>query len=212
MDVDDLEVSVRTYNALKNKGFKTVEEVVQTPLKELLRTKNFGIKSLADLVIAIQERGYIFEDIGLVEAAEEEDWRAKIRYVQCSLRQFLQLIARQKRNKRNIEQQLRSGRAYAILELWVQGQTLEEIGEQFNISGARVGQIRSKICRILRHPRSEHLREPLSPTMIRYVMERTISLLCPVCVHSFDSENPRRKYCSNHCAARGYRERNTSRS
>ena len=48
-DIDQLELSVRTYNCLNNEGIRYVGEFAQKGEAELLRTSNFGRKSLNEL-------------------------------------------------------------------------------------------------------------------------------------------------------------------
>jgi DNA-directed RNA polymerase subunit alpha len=47
--VEDLELSVRSYNCLKNANIKTIADLVQKTEQEMLRTKNFGRKSLNEI-------------------------------------------------------------------------------------------------------------------------------------------------------------------
>jgi DNA-directed RNA polymerase subunit alpha len=47
--VDELELSVRSYNCLKNANIKTIADLVQKTEQEMLRTKNFGRKSLNEI-------------------------------------------------------------------------------------------------------------------------------------------------------------------
>jgi DNA-directed RNA polymerase subunit alpha len=47
--VEELELSVRSYNCLKNADIKTIRELVQKSEPEMLRTKNFGRKSLNEI-------------------------------------------------------------------------------------------------------------------------------------------------------------------
>ncbi len=47
--VDELELSVRSYNCLKNANIRTIRELVQKSESEMLRTKNFGRKSLNEI-------------------------------------------------------------------------------------------------------------------------------------------------------------------
>ena len=47
--VDELELSVRSYNCLKNADIKTIGELVQKTEAEMLKTKNFGRKSLNEI-------------------------------------------------------------------------------------------------------------------------------------------------------------------
>jgi DNA-directed RNA polymerase subunit alpha len=47
--VDELELSVRSYNCLKNASIRTIRELVQKTEAEMLKTKNFGRKSLNEI-------------------------------------------------------------------------------------------------------------------------------------------------------------------
>ena len=47
--VDELELSVRAYNCLKNANLRTIGELVQRSEQEMLKTKNFGRKSLNEI-------------------------------------------------------------------------------------------------------------------------------------------------------------------
>ncbi len=47
--VEELELSVRSYNCLKNANIKTIGELVQKTESEMLKTKNFGRKSLNEI-------------------------------------------------------------------------------------------------------------------------------------------------------------------
>lgn len=56
-NIDELELSVRAYNCLKNANIKTIADLVQKTEYELLRTKNFGRKSLNEIKSVIQSMG-----------------------------------------------------------------------------------------------------------------------------------------------------------
>ena len=47
--VEELELSVRSYNCLKNANITTIRELVQKSEQEMLKTKNFGRKSLNEI-------------------------------------------------------------------------------------------------------------------------------------------------------------------
>ena len=47
--VEELELSVRSYNCLKNANIQTIRELVEKSEPEMLRTKNFGRKSLNEI-------------------------------------------------------------------------------------------------------------------------------------------------------------------
>ena len=58
--VDELELSVRAYNCLKNAGIQTIRDLVQKTEAEMLRTKNFGRKSLNELKEVLRGFGLQF--------------------------------------------------------------------------------------------------------------------------------------------------------
>ena len=47
--VEELELSVRSYNCLKNANIRTIRELVQKTETDMLKTKNFGRKSLNEI-------------------------------------------------------------------------------------------------------------------------------------------------------------------
>jgi DNA-directed RNA polymerase subunit alpha len=58
--VDDLELSVRSANCLKNAGINLIGELVQKTEPEMLKTKNFGRKSLNEIKEILQDMGLNF--------------------------------------------------------------------------------------------------------------------------------------------------------
>lgn len=58
--VDELELTVRSYNCLKNANIRTIEELVTKTEAEMLKTKNFGRKSLNELKDKLEEMGLSF--------------------------------------------------------------------------------------------------------------------------------------------------------
>ena len=55
--VNELELSVRSYNCLKNADIKTIQELVLKTEPEMLKTKNFGRKSLNEIREILTEMG-----------------------------------------------------------------------------------------------------------------------------------------------------------
>jgi DNA-directed RNA polymerase subunit alpha len=55
--IDELELSVRSYNCLKNADIKTIADLVQRSEAEMLKTKNFGRKSLNEIKELLSEMG-----------------------------------------------------------------------------------------------------------------------------------------------------------
>jgi DNA-directed RNA polymerase subunit alpha len=58
--VDDLELSVRSHNCLRAADIKTIADLVRREEAELLKFRNFGRKSLAELSAIIEEEGLTF--------------------------------------------------------------------------------------------------------------------------------------------------------
>jgi len=55
--VDELELSVRSANCLKNAGIHLIGELVQKTEAEMLKTRNFGRKSLNEIKEILSEMG-----------------------------------------------------------------------------------------------------------------------------------------------------------
>jgi len=55
--VNELELSVRAANCLKNANIKTIADLVQKTETEMLKTKNFGKKSLNEIKEILTEMG-----------------------------------------------------------------------------------------------------------------------------------------------------------
>ncbi len=66
--VEELELSVRSYNCLKNANIQTIAELVQKTDSEMLKTRNFGRKSLNEIKEILEEMG-----LHLGMKVEEED-------------------------------------------------------------------------------------------------------------------------------------------
>ncbi|GAB4174703.1 MAG: DNA-directed RNA polymerase subunit alpha [Calditrichia bacterium] len=60
MSVDELELSVRSHNCLKNANIKTIGDLVKLEEQELLKFRNFGRKSLSELYKILDEKGLHF--------------------------------------------------------------------------------------------------------------------------------------------------------
>lgn len=74
--VEELELSVRSYNCLKKAEIKTIGELIQKTDGEMLRTKNFGRKSLNEIKELLNEMGLglgMKIDSGLLKPAQPEE-------------------------------------------------------------------------------------------------------------------------------------------
>lgn len=61
MMIEDLDLSVRSYNCLKRAGIQTVEELTQKTEEEMMRVRNLGKKSLKEVKDKIYELGLSFK-------------------------------------------------------------------------------------------------------------------------------------------------------
>ena len=59
-NVDELDLSVRAHNCLKAANIKTIGDLVRREESEMLKFRNFGRKSLQELVVVLEDRGLGF--------------------------------------------------------------------------------------------------------------------------------------------------------
>ena len=79
--VEELELSVRSSNCLKNAGIKTIGELTKKTEDELSKTRNFGKKSLEEIKAKLEEHGLTLgmtdyshvKDVDLVNRHKEEN-------------------------------------------------------------------------------------------------------------------------------------------
>ena len=57
MNIDELELSVRSYNCLKRAGINTVEELVNKTSDDMMKVRNLGRKSLEEVLAKLKEHG-----------------------------------------------------------------------------------------------------------------------------------------------------------
>ncbi len=57
MNIDELELSVRSYNCLKRAGINTVEELCNRTSEDMMKVRNLGRKSLEEVLAKLKERG-----------------------------------------------------------------------------------------------------------------------------------------------------------
>ncbi len=50
MNIDELELSVRSYNCLKRAGINTVEELCSRTSEDMMKVRNLGRKSLEEVL------------------------------------------------------------------------------------------------------------------------------------------------------------------
>jgi DNA-directed RNA polymerase subunit alpha len=57
MNIDELELSVRSYNCLKRAGINTVEELTNKTAEDMMKVRNLGRKSLEEVLAKLKELG-----------------------------------------------------------------------------------------------------------------------------------------------------------
>ena len=65
MTIEDLDLSVRSYNCLKRAGIHTVEDLTKRSEDDMLKVRNLGRKSLEEVIKKL-------EDLGLGLRAQED--------------------------------------------------------------------------------------------------------------------------------------------
>jgi DNA-directed RNA polymerase subunit alpha len=55
--VDDMNISVRLYNCLKNQGIETIDQILEKSVMDFLRIRNFGKMCLYELDEELKELG-----------------------------------------------------------------------------------------------------------------------------------------------------------
>lgn len=60
MTIDELDLPTRIYNSLRNGGIETVEQLLQTPRKDLISMRNMGGKSLSVIEEKLKDKGISF--------------------------------------------------------------------------------------------------------------------------------------------------------
>lgn len=61
MMIEDLDLSVRSYNCLKRAGIQTVDELTQKTGDEMMHVKNLGKKSLKEVKDKMYQLGLFFK-------------------------------------------------------------------------------------------------------------------------------------------------------
>ena len=57
MNIDELELSVRSYNCLKRASINTVEELINRTPDDMMKVRNLGKKSLDEVLAKLKELG-----------------------------------------------------------------------------------------------------------------------------------------------------------
>lgn len=79
MMIEDLDLSVRSYNCLKRAGIQTVEELTQKTEDEMMRVRNLGKKSLKEVKDKIYELGLSFKSYRIrLKEVNYQMWNRKL--------------------------------------------------------------------------------------------------------------------------------------
>ena len=70
MNIDELELSVRSYNCLKRAGINTVEELCNKTSEDMMKVRNLGRKSLEEVLAKLSELGLAQTGGGLIREAD----------------------------------------------------------------------------------------------------------------------------------------------
>jgi DNA-directed RNA polymerase subunit alpha len=71
-NLNDLDLSVRAYNCLKAADVRTLGDLVSLEISDMMKFRNFGKKSLAELEQLVQDKGLTFGmDLGKYKLEEE---------------------------------------------------------------------------------------------------------------------------------------------
>ena len=57
MTIEELDMSVRSYNCLKRAGINTVQELIQRSEEDMMKVRNLGRKSLEEVMEKLEELG-----------------------------------------------------------------------------------------------------------------------------------------------------------
>ena len=60
MTIEELDLSVRSYNCLKRAGINTVQELVQKSEEDMMKVRNLGKKSLEEVIGKLNSLGFQF--------------------------------------------------------------------------------------------------------------------------------------------------------
>ena len=62
MTIEELDLSVRSFNCLKRAGINTVDDLINKSPDEMMRVRNLGKKSLEEVIVKLQSYGLTFMD------------------------------------------------------------------------------------------------------------------------------------------------------
>ena len=63
MSIDELELSVRSYNCLKRANINTIQELISKSLDDMMKVRNLGRKSLDEITAKLSELNLSFKNV-----------------------------------------------------------------------------------------------------------------------------------------------------
>ena len=57
MPIEDMELSVRSYNCLKRANINTVEDLIKKSKSDMLKVRNLGLKSIEEVIQKLESYG-----------------------------------------------------------------------------------------------------------------------------------------------------------
>jgi DNA-directed RNA polymerase subunit alpha len=62
MTIEELDLSVRSFNCLKRAGINTVDDLINKSPDEMMRVRNLGKKSLEEVILKLGQYGLSFAE------------------------------------------------------------------------------------------------------------------------------------------------------
>lgn len=85
MNINDLEIDVRSTNCLKAAGITTVEQLCELSMGQILKLPNFGKKSAEKLLVVLERRGLLLADKAKSKTCDVEVILGRIRRIQSAM-------------------------------------------------------------------------------------------------------------------------------
>jgi predicted transcriptional regulator len=147
--LEELNLSVRSYNSLKRAGVRTAEQLAQLRREDLLSIRNMGEGSVRDIERCLADAGL---ELGMSpdEVRQVDPMKAKARPEMHLTRDTAPLLG----PREEVPE-----RARRILELREEGRTLAEIGDVLGITRERVRQLEKRWDRRAPEERAAHRSE-----------------------------------------------------
>lgn len=84
MNLDELDLSVRSYNCLKRAGINTVEDLCNKTADDMMRVRNHGRKALEEVIKVMKEKGLKFRGEEPEEGVKTDELAEKLSTILAS--------------------------------------------------------------------------------------------------------------------------------